>query len=169
MRSTIYILVALLAGCAGTVDKPEDFEKVTNSLNTPELISKYQQQNFSYAQTWEGYGCGGVNIYRTSKACPPRYIYDARKGNCAAYARFAQYALKKAGYESWIVRASVTPPASGKYSGPKNDMHYVTVFKYKDKDAWGVIDNGWLRTTNDPHNIPDRYQQPYKITDIERD
>ena len=170
-KISFLFLGIMLVGCAHTSYITPEFESVTSSLNTPELISHYQSQNFSYAQTWEGFGCGGVDISNSSKVCSPGYIFSSKKGNCAAYSRFALYCLKKAGYESWIVKVWVKPATEGRYAGSPVDYHYVTVFKYKDENMWGVLNNGRLSKTLDPNSIPDRRQggQPFKIINIERD
>lgn len=164
-------LLMVFEGCAHVGYLTPEFESITSSLNTPELISQYQLQNFSYAQTWEGFGCGGVDISRRSTVCSPGYIFSSKKGNCAAYSRFALYCLKKAGYESWIVKVRVKPATEGRYAGSPVDYHYMAVFKYKDENMWGVLDNGRLSKVLDPNSIPDHRQggQPFKITNIERD
>jgi len=173
MKKISFLLLGIvLVGCAHFSYITPEFESITSSLNTPELISNYQFQNFSYAQTWEGYGCGGVDISHSSKVCSPGYIFKTKKGNCAAYTRFALYCLKKAGYEASVVKVRVKPPKSGRYSGRRAvDYHYVVVFKYKNQNMWGVFDNGRLRKTHDPNSIPDRRQggRPFKIIKIEHD
>ncbi len=57
-----------------------------------------------------------------------------------------------------------------KYCGAV-DYHYVVLFKYKDQNMWGVLDNGGLRNTLDQNSIPDPRQggRPFKIINIERD
>lgn len=162
----------VLVGCAHASYITPEFESITSSLNTPELISHYQLQNFSYGQTWEGFGCGGVDISGSSKSCSPGYIFSTKTGNCAAYSRFALYCLKKAGYEAWVVKVWVKPEMGVRYGGSRAvDYHYVVVFKYKDQNMWGVLDNGRLRKALDPNSIPDHRQggRPFKIINIERD
>ena len=59
-----------------------------------------------------------------------------------------------------------------RYGGSRAvDYHYVVVFKYKDQNMWGVLDNGRLRKALDPNSIPDHRQggRPFKIINIERD
>jgi len=171
-RMPFLLLGIVLIGCAHLSYITPEFESVTSGLNTPELISHYQLDNFSYGQTWEGFGCGGPDISGTSIVCSPGYIFSTKKGNCAAYSRFALHCLKKAGYEAWVVKVWVKPEMGGRYGGSRAvDYHYVVVFKYKDQNMWGVLDNGRLRKTLDPNSIPDHRQggRPFKIINIERD
>lgn len=160
------LLVAGLVGCAHVGYITPEFEHVTSTLNTPSLIDAYQRENFSYAQTWEGYGCGGVDISGSSKGCSPGYIFSTKKGNCAAFSVFAVHCLKKAGHEACVVKVVSEGARGGRYGGARAvDYHYIAV--YKDRDAWWVIDNGTVRPRGikGPFNSIERI--PYKVLNIE--
>lgn len=171
MKKILFLLLgSMLIGCAHMSYITPEFESVTSTLNTPALISKYQRKNFSYGQTWEGHGCGGVDIKGSSEGCPPGYIFSTKVGNCAAFSRFAWYCLKKAGYETYVVKvvSEQSPIGGGKYGGTRRvDYHYIAVFKSKDQDKWWVMDNG----KPNPKGIKGPFSSietiPYKILNIE--
>ena len=107
---TFLWILLISIGCAHQVKK--EFISATISLNTPELIDKYQRKNFSYATTSEGYGCGGVDISISTRGCYPDYIFISKKGNCAASTKFATYCLKQAGYEAYPIKIYSKWPSS---------------------------------------------------------
>jgi hypothetical protein len=166
MKKMLFLLLGIvLVGCAHTSYMTPEFESVTSTLNTPALIDKYQRDNFSYAQTWEGYGCGGVDISGSSEGCSPGYIFSSKSGNCAAFSVFAVYCLKKAGYDTYVVKVVSESARGGRYGGARAvDYHYIAA--YKDRDMWWVIDNGTVR----PRGIRGPFNSiegiPYKIIKI---
>jgi hypothetical protein len=148
----------------------DNFSISSKRLSTPELINMHQLKKYSYATTYEGYGCGGVDISVGATVCSPSYIFSTKKGNCAAFAVEASHHLKNAGIESYIVKIRTKWPASivarrrGILPG---DYHYLVVYKGKDK-KWYTIDNGsWA-----PNGIKGPYETredlPYKILGFEK-
>jgi hypothetical protein len=169
-----FILGTVSGGCAH-IDNyiTPEFEYTASTLNTPELIDQYQRANFSYAQTWEGYGCGGVDISHNSKGCSPGYIFKTKKGNCAAHAVFAVYCLRKERREAYVMKVKAdigdARPGTRISRGGKTwvvvDYHYVAL--YKDQGKWWVMDNGKVRPRGilGPFNSVE--ESPYKILNIE--
>ncbi len=97
IRFLIIVTIFIFFGCAHHLS--EEFKNAALKLNTPQLINEYQQNFFSYATTFDGYGCGGVDISYSTAGCSPSYIFHYRKGNCVAYTKFSVYCLRQAGYE----------------------------------------------------------------------
>jgi len=155
------VLVAF--GCAHHLS--EGFKKEALKLNTPQLIDEYQQQNFSYATTRDGYGCGGPDISYKAGVCSPSYIYYSKKGNCAAYTMFAVYFLQQAGYEAYPLKVYSSWPSSFVPGSYPRDYHYMAL--YKNSNKWYVMDNGRWR----PRGISGPFNSiedlPYKILNIE--
>lgn len=66
-----------------------DFDEVTDRLNSPQLIAIYTQFNFRYSYT------PGERIMDKSA----KQIFKDKKGACYDYALFATYCVKKNGYD----------------------------------------------------------------------
>lgn len=174
MKKILFLLLGIvLISCAHIGYITPEFESVTSTLNSPELIDKFQRANFSYAQTWEGYGCGGVDISHSSKGCSAGYIFKTKKGNCAAHAVFAVYCLKKAGYEAYVMEVksdtggvpSGTRVSHGGRTWVAVDYHYVAL--YKDHGKWFVMDDGRIRPRGILGPFNSIEEIPHKILNIE--
>jgi len=135
------LLILLSLGCATFLS--EEFKSATFKLNTPQLIDEYQRQHFSYATTSDGYGCGGVDISISTAGCSPGYIFNSKKGNCAAYTTFAVYCLRQAGYEAYPLKVYSQWPSWFVPGAHPRDYHYIAL--YKDNNKWYVMDNGRRR------------------------
>lgn len=97
----------------------QDYEVVTDRLNAPDLVNYYQRVRFIYiskrGKERAGHG-------------EPRKLFDTNRGNCDDHAEFADYCLKKAGYETSVKNVHPT------------SWHTVCVFKYNGNKF--IIDNG---------------------------
>ena len=124
-------------GCAHYLSK--DFKNAALKLNTPQLIDEYQRQNFSYATTSDGYGCGGVDISYGTRGCSPSYIYYSQKGNCAAYTTFAVYCLRQAGYKAYPIKLFVKWPSWFVPRASPRDYHYAVL--YNEMDKWYIMED----------------------------
>ena len=84
-------------------DKWSNFEEVTDRLNSPSLIFKYVKPNLYYPKT--------LRQPRGSTRTPPtspEQTFKSKTGNCASQALFVNYCLKKAGYDSVVIRYDCT-------------------------------------------------------------
>ncbi len=161
-------LLALMLVFSSCVHYSNDFDAVTSRLNTPHRIDKYQRKNFSYATTFEGYGCGGVgvDISVNTSECSPEFIFHAKKGNCGAFTTFAVYCLRKAGYEAYPLKIYFLWPARAFPRAKHRNYHYMAL--YKEKNKWYIMDNGRRRNIKGitgPFNSIKEI--PYKIVNIE--
>jgi len=159
------LAIALISfGCAHYLS--EDFKSEALKLNAPKLIDEYQRQNFSYATTRDGYGCGGVDISYGTGGCSPSYIYRSKKGNCAAYTTFAVYCLRQAGYEAYPLKVYSAWPSWFVPGSYPRDYHYMAL--YEENNKWYVMDNGrgsYPRGISGPFDSLDFL--PYEILNIE--
>lgn len=157
-------IILISFGCAHYLSR--EFKNAAFELNTPKLIDSYQQRNFSYATTHDGYGCGGVDISYSTVGCSPSYIYHSKKGNCAAYTTFAVYFLRQAGYKAYPLKVYSQWPSWFAPGARPRHYHYMAL--YKENNKWYVMDNGrgsWPRGISGPfESIEDL---PYKILNIE--
>jgi len=82
--------------------KWDNFEKVTDRLNSPEIISHYalRQIGYVYWHTILGYS------EEDSSKSYASYVFRYKKGDCLYISGFTVYCLKKAGYKSYIWRIS---------------------------------------------------------------
>jgi hypothetical protein len=99
----------------------EDYETVTDRLNTPRLINYYQKKRF-------------VFVPYPEHPWNPRALFKTNRGSCIEFTSFALVCLKKAGYKA------------GAYNPPwKSDelpgFHQATLFKGK-SGRFYVMDNG---------------------------
>lgn len=69
----------------------------------------------------------------------PQYFFKIKKGDCKDYAKFAEYCLRRAGYN-----AKYTKVGRGRGS------HIICV--YKEKGKYFVVDNDNLRGPYDSYN-----------------
>jgi len=76
-----------------------DFKRVTNRLNSPELVAKYLQDNIA----WK-YHKGEIPYF-------PTRFFTIKRGDCKDYANFATYCLRRAGYDARNV--SIRTPRGG--------------------------------------------------------
>lgn len=88
-----------------------DFQIVTDRLNSPELINYYEQANFKYISHGECLGSA-------------RRIFKSKKGCCSDYTAFSVYCLRKAGYNARAIKV-VSPTGKA----------YHVVCEYEDKDG----------------------------------
>jgi hypothetical protein len=80
-------------------DKWSNFEEVTDRLNSPSLIFKYVKPNLYYPNT--------LRQPRGSRQTPPtspEQTFKSKTGNCGRQALFVDYCLKKAGYDSVVIK-----------------------------------------------------------------
>jgi hypothetical protein len=84
-------------------DKWSNFEEVTDRLNSPSLIFKYVKPNLYYPNT--------LRQPRGSAKTPPtspEQTFKSKTGNCGSQALFVNYCLRKAGYDSVVIRYDCT-------------------------------------------------------------
>jgi hypothetical protein len=99
----------------------EDYETVTDRLNTPRLIDYYQRKRF-------------VFVPYPEHPWNPRGLFKTNKGSCIEFTSFALVCLKKAGYKA----AVYNPPwKSDEFPG----FHQTTLFRGKSGQFY-VMDNG---------------------------
>ena len=99
----------------------EDYETVTDRLNTPRLIDYYQRKRF-------------VFVPYPEHPWNPRWLFKTNKGSCIEFTSFSLFCLKKAGYKA----AVYNPPwKSDEFPG----FHQTTLFKGKNGRFY-VMDNG---------------------------
>ncbi|MEW6606633.1 MAG: hypothetical protein AB1414_04140 [bacterium] len=98
--------------------KGKGFEETVAALDTPEKISSYMDQFFSY--------------YSEDRIIPqtPRETFEKKRGDCDDQARFATYVLTQHGYEAYVLC----------YAG-RRVGHGISVYKdYNGK--WNAIEYG---------------------------
>lgn len=99
----------------------EDYETVTDRLNTPRLIDYYQRKRF-------------VFVPYSEHPWDPRWLFKTNKGSCIEFTSFSLVCLRKAGYKA---AAYGLPWKSDEFPG----FHQATLFKGKNGRFY-VIDNG---------------------------
>lgn len=114
--------------------KWSSFDEVTERLNSPKLVFEYVKSNIYFP--WKIRG-----MYPWS----PQHTFKSRRGNCAGQALFVDYCLKKAGYDSVVLRYVCTPkfcgPQRGNLSYTKPTPYHWTVV-YKSNGALYQLDAG---------------------------
>jgi hypothetical protein len=115
-------------------DRWSNFEKVTDRLNSPRLIFKYIKPNFYYPMT-----------LRSTTPNNPEKTFKSKTGNCGSQALFVDYCLKKAGYDSVVIRYDCTFD----FCGPKRERlsythptPYHWTVAYKEGGAIYELDAG---------------------------
>jgi hypothetical protein len=73
-----------------------EFNTVSNRLNTPKLVEYYLDENFQYS--------------KAHNPQPPKITYKIKKGDCKAYAIFAYSCLKPAGYDIYLLTMDENSP-----------------------------------------------------------
>jgi hypothetical protein len=99
----------------------EDYETVTDRLNTPRLVNYYQKKRF-------------VFVPYPEHPWNPRALFETHKGSCIEFTSFALVCLKKAGYKAAVYKP---PWKSDELPG----FHQVTLFRGK-SGRFYVMDNG---------------------------
>jgi hypothetical protein len=105
-------------------DRWSDYEEVTDRLNSPRLIFKYVKPNVYYPMT----------LFNTIRSSPEK-TFKTKTGNCGSQALFADYCLKKAGYDSVVIRYDCTVGFCGPNPGPEignNPPPYHWTVAYKE-------------------------------------
>lgn len=100
----------------------KDFNEVTYRLNSPQIISIYLQNRFSYSYRWLEFE--GVKSAKE--------LFNLCKGACYDYALFSTYLLKKNGYDNaWITAVKFNRLINGLsghvgniYQDPKDSLYY---------------------------------------------
>ncbi len=69
-----------------------DFKRVTNRLNSPELLASWIRDNLKY-----------IPDPPRGRIQMPRETFRKKGGDCEDWAIFADYCLSKAGYNSYII------------------------------------------------------------------
>jgi len=103
----------------------EDFNLVTDRLNSPELLDYYERHVISYKYQ-SGYGEGPEEARR---------VFNNKFGHCAQVTAFTVYVLRKASYEAR--RYIVSDPM---LKSPRGNYHRATLFIAKGKKY--IMDNG---------------------------
>ena len=80
-------------------EKWGDFKRVTNRLNSPELVAKYLQDNIAW------------KFHKGKIPWLPTRFFRIKRGDCKDYANFATYCLRRAGYDARNV--SIRTPRGG--------------------------------------------------------
>ena len=103
----------------------EDFNIVTDRLNSPELLDYYERHVIRYKNVY-GYGEGPEEARR---------VFTNKYGHCAQITAFTVYVLQKAGYEArrYIV-------ANRALMSPKGNYHRACLFIVKGEKY--IMDNG---------------------------
>lgn len=103
----------------------EDFNIVTDRLNSPELLDYYERHVISYKYVY-GYGEGPEEARR---------VFTNKYGQCAQITAFTVYVLQKAGYEArrYIV-------ANRGLMSPKGNYHRACLFIVNGEKY--IMDNG---------------------------
>jgi hypothetical protein len=110
-------------------EKWSNFEEVTDRLNSPRLIFKYVKPNLYYPMTLRFYS-GLESPYQRS----PEQTFKLKTGNCGMQALFVDYYLKKAGYDSVVIRYDCTVGFCGPNPGPEigtkpTPYHWTVAYK----------------------------------------
>jgi len=165
-------IILVLSSCAHKQPQPyKHFEEASKKLNTPTLISDYQQKYFEWKTNDQGGGCIGVNgivdIGVNLAECPPSFIFDNNgKGNCGASTTFAIYLLRKAGYEAYALYTYWKWPDQLAPGHQPRDYHIMTL--YKEKGKWYTINNG----LPEPEGIKGPFNNiedlPYKVLRVDK-
>jgi hypothetical protein len=98
-------------------DKWSNFEEVTDRLNSPSLIFKYVKPNLYFPNTLR-FTSGLESPYKHS----PEQTFKLKTGNCGMQALFVDYCLKKAGYDSVVIRYDCTLD----FCGPQRELWSYT-------------------------------------------
>ena len=119
-------------------DRWSNFDDVTDRLNSPRLIFKYVKPNVYYPMTLRFYS-GNESPYKRS----PKETFQLKTGNCGMQALFVDYCLKKAGYDSVVVRYECTVgfcgPNPGSEIGVRPTPYHRTV-AFKEGGAMYELD-----------------------------
>ncbi|MEW6617821.1 MAG: hypothetical protein AB1422_00465 [bacterium] len=101
--------------------KGKSFEETVAALDTPEKISSYMGQFFSY--------------YSEGRIIPqtPRETFEKKRGDCDDQARFASYVLTQHGYEAYVFCYAGRRVGHGisvykDYNGKWNGIEYGDIF-----------------------------------------
>lgn len=116
------------------------FEEVTDRLNSPRLIFKYVKPNLYYPNTLR-YTSGKESPYVRS----PEQTFKLKTGNCGIQALFVDYCLKKAGYETAVIRYGCTFFFCGPQREPMsytNPTPYHWTVAYKEDGVIYQLDAG---------------------------
>jgi hypothetical protein len=115
-------------------DRWLNFEEVTDRLNSPRLVFKYIKPNLYFPMT-----------LRRTPPSSPKQTFKSKTGNCASQALFVNYSLKKAGYDSVVIRYDCTfdfcGPKRGRLSYTNPTPYHWTV-AYKEGGAIYELDAG---------------------------
>lgn len=107
------------------------FEELITQLDTPEKVNEFCQKNQKYGSDILD-GHNGTDFMES-----PLEFYLSGKGDCEDYANFADYALKKHGYESCMITLSTLEFTSDKDAY----CHAICLINNKEEKTYGYIDN----------------------------
>lgn len=99
----------------------EDYETVTDRLNTPRLIDYYERKRF-------------VFIPYPEYPWDPRWLFKTNRGSCIEFTSFSLVCLRKAGYKASVYNLPWK-------SDESTNFHQVAIFKGKNGRFY-VLDNG---------------------------
>jgi len=110
-------------------DKWSNFKEVIDRLNSPRLLFKYVKPNLYYPMTLRVYSGLGSPYERS-----PEQTFKLKTGNCGMQALFVDYCLKKAGYETVVIRYDCTVGFCGPNPGPEigtkpTPYHWTVAYK----------------------------------------
>jgi hypothetical protein len=103
----------------------QDFQKVIERLNSPELVDYYERTRIHYDY---------ISGHREDMS-EVGYVFAYNKGHCAQITAFTVHILTKNGYKAW--RRII---ANQRHTSPKGNHHRVCVFEANGKKF--VMDNG---------------------------
>jgi hypothetical protein len=104
----------------------ENFNDVTERLNSPILLDYYERRDFSYV-SFEETG------YKLESGGPPAsIIFEKKKGSCSYFTSFSVYCLNRAGYQAKAITV--------KYIDGHGDLHRVCEFIDRDGKYY-IMDN----------------------------
>ncbi len=133
-----------------------DFLETVNSLDDPQKLSRWLQDNIQYESHYEIWKETGVNYIAT-----PEEIFENKAGCCAEFAVFACYVLQHHGQEAKILRIAVESDMSknhgvcvypssgslyimnvGRIEGPFQTYEDIALDHHEDWSEYGLY-NSW--------------------------
>lgn len=118
MRKVIILIVLsiILAGCNPVMSDDIEFMKVVESLDTPEKIGQYMENNFEPK-------------YNPTTDYSPYEMYLYQHGDCADYSYFSSFVSNYHGYKTYLVYMLLD-------MGEEKANHLITVIKINNKYAF---------------------------------
>jgi len=139
----LIIALMLLSGCGiynlANFVLPDDLEfiAVVESLNTPEKISEYMQENFEYE-------------YHPYNALSPYRLWKTKKGDCNDFSIFGTFVANYHGYETYQIEIKLKNSlythwlavyVEGDYSFTDNQFYFYGYETFKEMVEKSCQDN----------------------------